>query len=203
MATLYYVSIIHSIEDYGSLQEAISGAFVREYGKTTFSHIQEKIRTFWATVEERIETAIPDPRGLLIYHDGFPVGSPEKVLMLFAYMLQDHPKSQNFFLIKKLLDKGALLEGTEDMALVLEQMQIYERIVSASSKEEQQRIAALYADRAQELVGLRDDYIAQRICDTLPDDGRGILFLGRDHNIVPKLVALPRNITIVQLQINL
>lgn len=199
MAVLYHVPIIHRIEDFGSLQEAIRAAFVTMHGEAAFARIQEDIRIFWVAVEERIEAAIPDLQGLHIYHDGFPVGSSEKLLALFAYMLRDHPKSLNFLLIKKLLDKGAVMEGTEDMALVIEQIRIYECAVSASSQEEQQRITAIHADRAQELVELRDDFITRRICDTLPEDGRGILFIGRDHDIVDKLMALQKNITIIRL----
>lgn len=199
MAVLYHVPIIHRIEDFGSLQEAISTAFVRMHGEAAFARIQEDIRIFWVAVEERIEAAIPDLQELRIYHDGFPVGSSVKLLTLFAYMLRDHPKSLNFLLIKKLLDKGAVMEGTEDMALVIEQIRIYECMVNASSQKEQQRMIAIHADRAQKLVELRDDFIARRICDTLPEDGRGILFIGRDHDIVDKLMALSKNIIIIRL----
>lgn len=198
MAILYHVPIIHSIEDYGPLQDEVKDAFVREYGAAVFVEMQRQIRDYWTMVEERVEKAIPDPHGLRIYHDGFPVGSREKVLALFGYMLRDHLQSPNFQLVKKLLDKGAILEGTEDMMLTVEQVRIYEYTIRASSKEEQQRIAAVHADRAQELVELRDDVIAQRICDTLSEEDRGILFIGRDHNVIPKLEILAKGIAVVQ-----
>lgn len=198
MAILYHVPIVHSIEDYGSLQDAFKDAFVKECGQAAFVEIQGRIRDYWTMVEERIEKAIPDPRGLRIYHDGFPVGSREKVLALFGLMLRDNSKSPNFQLVKKLLDKGAVLEGTEDMALVLEQVRIYECAIRAP-KEDRERIAAVHAHRADELVELRDDVIAQRICDTLSEEDKGILFIGRDHNVIRRLEMLAKSITIVQM----
>lgn len=90
-----------------------------------------------------------------------------------------------------MLDKGAILEGTEDMNLVLEQMKIYQRVSEASSPLEQNRILVENAARAKEITRKRDAFIAQRICDTLSDDGRGILFIGRDHKeIVGKNLPL-------------
>ena len=101
MPVLYYVPIIHSIEDYGSLRPAIEEAFARQRGKAGFTDLQRNINEFWKIAEERIERAIPNVQGLIIYHDGFPVGSPEKILELFAHMCGDNPKSPNFRLIKK------------------------------------------------------------------------------------------------------
>lgn len=198
MAILYYVPIMDSIEDYGSLQNAFKDAFVKEYGETAFVELQHQVCDYWTTVQKRIENAIPDVRGFRIYHDGFPVGSREKVLALFGYVFRDNPKSPSLQLVKKLLDKGAVLEGTEDIALVAEQVRIYECVAHAS-KEEQQRIAAVHADRAKELVELRDDFIAQRICDTLSEDSYGILFMDSGHDVIRILEMLPRSITFVRM----
>ena len=199
MPTLYYVLIIHSVEDYGSLVQAIKEAFTKKYGGITFDNLQKEIHGFWQTVEKRIKETIPDVRGLVIYHDGFPVGDREKVLALFRYMCGDHPESPNFCLVKKLLKEGAVLEGTEDMNLVKEQLEMYRRATESSSPEKQAEILAAVSDCSNEILKLRDIFIAQRIRDTLPESGRGILFIGRDHDVISELEKLPEKFTIIYL----
>lgn len=197
MSTLYYVPMIHSVEDYGSLGPAIKKAFERRGGEAAFKHIQKDIHEYWKLVEKRIERAIPDVRGLIIYHDGFPVGSKEKVLALFGHMCQDHPQSSNFRLVKKLLDKGAALEGTEDINLVMEQLKLYQRAAETESCEEQEKIIAAHAARSREITKLRDEFIAKRIHDTLPETGKGILFIGRDHDVASELEKQPRKFIVI------
>lgn len=199
MPILYYVPIIHSVEDYGSLGPAIKKAFVRQDGEAAFDLLQKNIGEFWKIVEKRIEKAIPDVRDLIIYHDGFPVGSKEKILALFGYMCQGHPESPDFRLVKKMLDKGAALEGTEDINLVIEQLQLYQRAVEAVSPDEQKKMLAANAVRSLKITKLRDEFIARRINDTLPEDKKGILFLGRDHDAISELKRFPRKFTVIHL----
>lgn len=198
MPILYYVPIIHSAEDYGTLGPAIRDAFSRIRG-AVFDEIQKEIHTYWQIVEKRIDEAIPDVRGLVIYQDSLPVGDREKILTLFGHLCSDHPKSPNFQLVKKLLARGAVLEGTEDINLVMEQVQIYQRAVEAPSPSGQARILSSYADRSKEILKLRDEFIAKRIRDTLPESAKGILFIGREHDVVSELEKFPEKFTVVYL----
>ncbi|MEK7200641.1 MAG: hypothetical protein AAB672_00725 [Patescibacteria group bacterium] len=200
MRILYYVPIIHTSEEYGVLSSAIRQAFICRLGEKVFEKFQEEICAYWRLVEARIKKTVHDFDGLIIYQDSFPVGSREKVLEFFGHLFRDHPqKSPNFNLVKKLLDKGAILEGTEDMNLVLEQMKVYQLVSEASSPLEQNRILAENATHAREVMRKRDVFIAQRICVTLPGDGRGILFIGRDHDVTGELAKLPEKIRIISL----
>lgn len=200
MRILYYVPIIHTSEEYGTLSPAIRQAFISRLGEKTFEKLQEEIHAYWQLVEARIEKTVHDFNGLIIYQDSFPVGPREKILEFFGHLLRDHPqKSPNFNLVKELLDKGAILEGTEDMNLVLEQMKIYQLVSKASSPLEQNRILVENAVHAKEITRKRDAFIAQRICDTLPEDGRGILFIGRDHDVITELKKLSEKIIVISL----
>lgn len=200
MPVLYYVPIIHTSEEYGALSPAIRQAFISRLGEKMFEKLQEEIHAYWRLVEARIEKTIHNFNGLIIYQDSFPVGPREKILEFFGHLLRDHPqKSPNFNLVKGLLDKGAILEGTEDMNLVLEQMKIYQLVSGASSPSEQNRILAENAACAKEIMRKRDVFIAQRICDMLPDDGRGILFIGRDHDVITELKKLSKKFTVISL----
>lgn len=198
MPILYYVPIIHSVEDYGSLGPAIQKAFAASGKKSAFEHLQEDIKQFWELAEKKIEETIKDMRGLVIYHDGFPTGDREKVMALFGYMIKDHPESPNFRLVKKLLEKGALLEGTEDIELLKAHLELYRQIVEIPAAEQEKLLLAM-AGRSRELTGMRDEFIAKRIRDTLPSDGKGILFIGRDHDVMGELEKIPEKFTVFEL----
>lgn len=199
MRTLYVVPIIHTAEEYGSLGPAISQAFIARYGQATFSRLQEEIQEYWTLVGERIDKAIGDFRDLVIYQDSFPVGEREKVRAFFDLLLADHPRSPNFLLVKKLLDRGAVLEGTEDMDLIVAQLEIYQRAAAAQSPLEQQRILAENAVRTEEITRQRDAFIARRIQGTLPEGGRGILLIGKEHDVISELDKLPEKFRVVYL----
>lgn len=200
MRILYYVPIIHTSEEYGTLSPAIRQASINHLGENVFEKFQEEIHAYWQLIEERIEKTVRYFNGLLIYQDSFPVGTRDKILEFFGHLLQDHPqKSPNFNLVKKLLDKGAILEGTENMNLVLEQMKIYQLVCKTPSPLEQNVILVENAVRTKEITRRRDVFIAQRICDTLPENGRGILFIGRDHDVITELNKLSEKITVISL----
>lgn len=200
MPVLYHVPIIHTSEEYGTLSPAIRRALISRLGEKIFEKFQEEIHAYWRLVEARIEKTIHDFNGLIIYQDSFPIGPREKILEFFGHLLRDYPqKSPNFNLVKKMLDRGAILEGTEDMNLVLKLMKIYQLVSEASSPLEQNRILVENAARAKEIMRKRDAFIAQRICDTLPVDGRGILFIGRDHDVVTELKKLSKKFTVISL----
>lgn len=198
MRVLYYVPIIHTVEDYGSLGPAIKEAFdKRAGGETAFAQLQKNINNYWEMVEKWLEKMIPDARNFIIYQDSFPTCSREKILTHFRHLRSDNLKSPNIQLLQKLLNKGAVLEGTEDMNPVIEQAQLYQCVVAAASVEEQEKIFAAQTIRSQEIMRLRDVFIAQRIHDTLPKSKKGILFIGWDHDVITELKKLPRKFTVV------
>ena len=200
MPTLYYVPIIHTSKEFGTLGPAIKKAFISHLGEKIFDKLQEEVHTYWRLIEARIEKTIHSFNGLIIYQDSFPVGPREKILEFFDHLLKDYPqKSPNLNLVKKLLDGGAILEGTEDMNLVLEQMKIYQLAFENPSQLEQNRILIENAANAKEVMRKRDAFIAKRVYDTLPEDRRGILFIGRDHNVITELKKLSEKITVISL----
>lgn len=190
MRILYYVPIIHSESDYGSLGPKITQAIERRLGREVVRTIETMIENYWKLVREKVLNEIKDFQNLIIYQDSFPVGEREKILKFFGYVIKDKPRSQNYLLIKKLLEKGAVLEGTEDMNLVKEQVEIYQAAVNVSDSWEQQRTLEQNAGRAGQLTLQRDISIARRINETLSADGRGILFIGKAHKVIEELDKL-------------
>jgi hypothetical protein len=177
MRTLYYVPIIHTLEDYASLQGQISQSLEKNYGKQGLANIKKELHGFWEAVREKVFEAIPDPRGLIIYQDGLPVGPGDKIRKLFRFYITETPDSKNFALVQELVEKGAILEGTEDMHLVKAQVDLYKESYQASP----------LADR---ITHERDTFIADRINETLPQNSRAILFIGRQHKVIEELDKL-------------
>ncbi len=190
MRRLYHVPIIHAISDYGSLASAFEAAWTRDVGQDVFQKKQKQIEDFWRLVEKKISQMINDFSRVIIYQDGFPVGSREQLSKFFELTIADQPQSPNFQLIQKLLKKGAILEGTEDIKLIVEQVEIYKAIARAATPEEQRLILIETEERSIELTKLRDQFIARRIYDTLPSNGRGLIFIGRAHDVVKELKSL-------------
>jgi len=190
MRLLYHVPIIHAITDYGSLASSFEAAWTRDVGQDVFQKKQKQIEDFWRLAENKINRLINDFSGAIIYQDSFPVGSREKLSKFFELMIVDRPKSPNFQLIQKLLKKGAILEGTEDRNLIVEQVEIYKAIARAATPEEQRVVLIETEERSIEITKLRDQFIARRIYGTLPKNGRGLIFIGRAHDVVSELKKL-------------
>ena len=102
-----------------------------------------------------------------------------------------------FTLVKKLINNGAALTGTEDMNLVMEQLNIYQCAVETPSTAEHKEIFDELRVRSDKITKLRDEFIAKRIRDTLPKSGKGILFIGRNHDVIGELEKLTKKFTIV------
>ena len=88
------------------------------------------------------------------------------------------------------MKKGAILEGTEDRNLIVEQVEIYKAIARAATPEEQRVVLIETEERSIEITKLRDQFIARRIYGTLPKNGRGLIFIGRAHDVVSELKKL-------------
>ena len=96
--------------------------------------------------------------------------------------------SVNHQLLVELMDKGAILTGTESAELVTKEYhQLRDRL--AVIPHDAPGIQARHAARAGLLLGQRDRYIANRINATLRAGEIGILFIGLLHAVEPHLAG--------------
>ncbi|MDA2926036.1 TraB/GumN family protein [Acidobacteria bacterium AH-259-G07] len=129
--------------------------------------------------------ALPrDGRKIRIYQDGMPVCGQEVEL---ARQLAQKG-SANHRLVVDLVERGALLMGTEDPELLCQ-----ERGRLKSGANLSQDAAASHYDH---LMERRDRYIANRINSTLRQGELGLVFIGALHRLADKL---PEDIEVVQL----
>ncbi len=181
MRALIHFPIIHSSKDLGTLGETVSNLRTEEQAHEHLAAIEH----FWAMIATTIEGLGLDYTKLKIYQDGLPVCGKENEIVA------DVAKSgsQNYTLLLALQHKGAMLMGTESPELLLQEHALMTQLLQSTERTESS------LETAQALLSQRDDYIAQRINETLQDDELAILFLGLMHNIETKL---PNDIVLIQ-----
>ncbi len=192
MRKLIYVPIVHTTADMGSQAEALEREHVRRHGRGEWARTRRLIDEVWEGLRTRLLALALDYRGVRIYQDGLPVCGRE--LDIVREVAQ--AGSRNYALILELLDRGAMLEGTESPDLLRKE---YERIRSALPKESVPRgrmqtgesASAGPPDQAREecaseserILRQRDEFIGRRIDETLKEGEVGILFIGLMHRV--------------------
>lgn len=182
MRALIYFPIIHSHKDLGTLDKRVSDLRTDEQADKYLDATEH----FWKMIATTIEDLELDYSHLRLYQDGLPVCGKEQEIVAEVV---ESAGSQNFKLLQKLHQKGAVLMGTESPELLVQEHALMTQLLNPGEPTE------ISLKTAQELLNKRDDYIAQRIDKTLQDNEMGLLFLGLMHNIEKKL---PQDIVIIQ-----
>jgi len=182
MRALIYFPIIHSHKDLGTLDKRVSDLRTDEQADKYLDATEH----FWKMVETTIEDLELVYSHLRLYQDGLPVCGKEQEIVA---EVAESAGSQNFKLLQKLHQKGAVLMGTESPELLVQEHALMTQLLKPGEPTE------ISLKTAQELLNKRDDYIAQRIDKTLQDNEMGLLFLGLMHNIEKKL---PQDIVLIQ-----
>lgn len=188
--TLIYFPIIHTRQDMGDLGESIRQATVRLLGKHSLTQKDQMVNRIWTAIEQTIDALDLPFEKVRLYQDGLPVCGRE---MEIIADLAD-AGSRNHCLLMQLIRKGAVLMGTESAELLLEEYRLIKQTVSGRNSATG---AEIFRDRhagADILLKKRDQFIAQRINDTLGPDETGIIFLGMLHDLEGRL---KQDITVV------
>ena len=181
MRALIYFPIIHSPKDLGSLSKAVSDRRTNEQENKYL----EAVKHFWEIVTTTIEGLELDYTRLKLYQDGLPVCGKEIEIVTEVA----ESGSENHKLLQALNKKGAVLMGTESPELLVKEHALMLQMLNSVDCTETS------SGNAQSLLNQRDEYIAQRIDETLQNNEMGMLFLGLMHNIETKL---PKDIVVIQ-----
>lgn len=188
MRTIYHVPIVHSFEE---LDELAANCLKESFGKETSNKFNKLIKEYWREIEGWLYTTIGNFNNVIIYQDSFPLMSRRGALRYFTAVFKECPTCPNYIVIQKLLDKGAVLEGTESIRLLrVFEMMIAEMIKNPHTYEFYERFLF-------DIAHLRDRFIARRIVATLPEGGRGILFMGINHDVADQLRKISKEIKII------
>jgi hypothetical protein len=177
MRRLIHIPIIHTAADLGSLSGFVQAHYTRVCGKTSRSQREDVVKALWTDIEANLNALHLNAQKTRIYQDGLPIcGFEEKIVRELA-----KAGSSNHQLILRLLDQGAVLMGTEDSRLLLEEYEMQkERLTQEAGKN---ATPAEQENRLDRVLKARDSFIAERIAATLQEGEVALLFLGALHRL--------------------
>lgn len=192
MRTLIYIPVIHTSADLGSIAKEVAKRGIRDLGQELWEKHRKTVEGFWDVVSDYFDSI--DVKDMKIYQDGM-VAEDE----VGKKIAEDTAKagSKNYQLILKLLDRGAVLVKTEDFKLVKKE---YDRLLAITqAKSITKKIMAFIKYKLVKVILLnrRDNFIANRIEQTLKAEEKAILFIGAFHNIKKRL---PKDIRIKEVK---
>jgi len=177
MRRLVHIPIIHTAADLGSLSRFVQEHYTRVCGKSSWNRREDVVKALWADIEANLDALHVDPRKTRIYQDGLPIcGFEDKIVRELA-----NAGSSNHQLILRWLDQGALLMGTEDAQLLMEEYELQKQHLArkAGTNPADEKHASQMAG----VLKARDSFIAERIAVTLREGELGLLFLGALHRL--------------------
>lgn len=192
MRKLYLVPIIHTSSDMGSLAGALAQGAIAELGQELWQKHKRTVSGFWDSIARFFASL--DVNGFKIYQDGLVA---DGVVGLRIIREGINLGSKNYEIIGNLLERGAVLVKTEDLALVRQEHAYITKMARSKSLKEKESAALRYKLARSRLLRQRDDFIAKKIKETLGEGETGILFLGAYHDILAKL---PDNIRVTQVK---
>jgi hypothetical protein len=180
---LHYFPIVHTAADFGTFGESALRAKAAAIGRRGALLDAVRIDRLWREIETASDR-IPIPSGRLrVYQDGLPVcDRVERIVKDLA-----GAGSANHRILLKLEARGAVLMGTEEPDLLVEEYNLAPKAIGAKRTGRAgvtPRGSPLEADT---LLDRRDRFIASRINATLEPGEAGILFIGALHAVAPYL----------------
>jgi len=174
---LLHVPVVHSQEDMGSLAEQISNASISRVGREAWLDMVCTSKRFWEFLSDQVLSWDLDFSRTRVYQDALPVCGHE------LRIVQELVKagSANHRLVLALVERGALLCGTESPRLLLEEYEMVRRACARAADGLPIEDSEGPRDMSASLLVRRDRYIASRINRTLLPGETGLLFLGILH----------------------
>jgi hypothetical protein len=174
--TLIYLPIVHTQADMGALKESVARTTLEKTGRVGLARKTAAIDQTWTEIEAAIEALALSFDRVRLYQDGLPVcGREAEIVTELA-----QAGSRNHQLLMRLMAQGARLMGTESGDLLVQEYQLAKQSLTTRPP----RAAGVVASRralSSALLQRRDQFIGQRINETLKRGETGILFLGMLH----------------------
>jgi hypothetical protein len=175
--TLIYLPIVHTQADMGALKESAARATLEKTGRAGLARKTAAINRIWTEIEAVIAALALSFDRVRLYQDGLPVcGREAEIVTALA-----QSGSRNHQLLLRLMAQGAVLMGTESGDLLVQEYELARQSLTTRPP----RAAGVAGSRrglSEALLQRRDQFMAQRINDTLKDGETGILFLGMLHS---------------------
>ncbi len=184
MRKLILIKIVHTSTDMGSMGEGLVREGMAKIGREKWLENQRKIEKFWDDLEKEIDGLGLDYNKTRIYQDGLPCGG-EFGLKIVRETADKG--SKNYQIVRKLIERGAVIEATESPELLRKEYEHIKAILIAKTPEEKADAARRYDQIKDALMQERDTHIAKAIDISLKYNETGVLFIGASHNVIPGL----------------
>jgi hypothetical protein len=192
MRTLFYVSIIRPVVDLDAVAHVLDRQSLENIGENIWLDDLRTTDGYWDALSLYFDSIIVF--GAKIFQDGMVADGEAG-----SHIIREGERkgSKNHCLVSKLLRRGAILMKTEDLSLVKKERERLLKINRAKTAAQKLLSLTIYNLSKKMLLKQRDESIAQRIDNGLAESETGILFIGADHNVKPKL---PRDIKIKEIK---
>lgn len=165
----------------GSLASEVEKSAKRLLGKRWGQH-KRTINEYWEEITRYFESK--NVRGVKIFQDALPAGNKAAQIMIRKLAKTGSP---NYRLLKRLVDRGTILQETEDPALLKKEYQLIKDLAIKKGLLLKFFAYLNYKLKKGWLRKARDKYIAKRINQNLGEGETGVCFLGAYHKVLPKL----------------
>ena len=174
---LVYIPIIHTDEDMGKLGENLRREALAKLGLKSWRRKQDFINCMWEKIETVVRSIYPALGTVRLYQDGLAeCGMELDIVRELA-----ETGSRNHRLLLELIDKNAVLMGTESPLLLIHEYRLIKLGAVGSSLNG--KINGQDEAASRRILKERDLYMANRINTTLKSGEAGVLFLGLLHNL--------------------
>jgi hypothetical protein len=188
MRQLYYVPVIHTSADLGSLGKTVSQRGEAGLGVEPWQEHLRVVNGFWDAIARYFRSL--NVAGMKLYQDGMVAEGDVGATIVAAGAAAG---SKNYLLVQDLMHREAILVKTEDFHLVKEELDRLVQVTSARSAAQKLVALAKYRMVRDRLLHKRDRFIAARIAESLAPGETGILFIGAYHHVraeLPKDIAV-------------
>ena len=162
----------------GGLGKSVRRATLQKLGLKSWKRKMDLTNRMWVEIEQVIDGLDLPYEKVRLYQDGFPVCGRETEIIADLVKAE----SRNHRLLFRLMEKGAILMGTESSELLVEEYQLIKQIMAAKDPQEAAKIEARQKALSDSILKRRDQFISNRINTTLNEGETGILFLGMLHS---------------------
>jgi hypothetical protein len=177
MRRLILVPVVHTLADLGSAAESVRARYEKQFGPAGWQQRESAVGRLWSSIRKKVEDLRLDYRTVRIYQDGLPVcGQELQIVRELA-----GAGSLNHQLVLDLMQRGAILMGTEDPQLLIREYHMHRGHLAGADPGGEP--TSFRPNEAASLLEARDRYIAQRIAGTLQEGETGLVFLGALHRL--------------------
>ncbi|MBC8441233.1 MAG: hypothetical protein H8D87_16290 [Deltaproteobacteria bacterium] len=178
MRELFLVPMIHIDADLGKAKDEIALVKNRFISQKRLEQHEKTILMFWDRVLTYFEEQ--DVKNMKIFQDGLAAGGEIGKKIVKELALKE---SRNFMVLSDLVDKGAMVMKTEDIALIQQEQTLFMNLLKSKHFFSTLKNYLKYRFNKTRLLKERDMYMAGQINSNLKKGEKAALFIGAAHNV--------------------